>query len=442
MYNIYPKQIAKIRHTPKKDVCFVLMPFNEKFDEIYSEIKLSLKKIDFESIRADDIYNNRPIISTIVSEILSSHFVIADLTNKNPNVFYELGVAHSVRDIPNVVLIAQSMDFVPFDIRHLPVIIYDADNLRGLTSKLQRRILENKPYFEGHVQFRERYCLQVPREHELDELLDFFDNADPLLWEVIRALLSSDLRSVTDSILGQAITTLRESFVAVYNEKRHELFRNLLLVFLDVLRFFSGIPAVYEFVANLLNGQRSFDPRLPKDKELGIVTDIAIAMYFVPTLKNNSLEWLLNYLNRNKVAGVDLNRAKIESFIMTCGDHDMHQSLIFLLQNNNELLRETAADFVGELRLYDGEKSLVFLLDKEENPFVIRSIISALGKLHSRNSANAIINLINRYAKTIKDHSLGFVVDYAKEAINSIDISNGTSYEELLAKTLQNNDVD
>lgn len=49
--------------------------------------------------------------------------VIADLTGRNPNVFYELGIAHTLGK--PVVMLTQSMDFVPFDLRQLRCIVYD-----------------------------------------------------------------------------------------------------------------------------------------------------------------------------------------------------------------------------------------------------------------------------------------------------------------------------
>jgi hypothetical protein len=49
--------------------------------------------------------------------------VIADMTDRNPNVFYELGVRHALRNA--TVLVAQDLQDVPFDLRHFAAIQYD-----------------------------------------------------------------------------------------------------------------------------------------------------------------------------------------------------------------------------------------------------------------------------------------------------------------------------
>jgi hypothetical protein len=78
---------------------------------------------DFMCIRADNIYDNRPIIEDIWQRINEARIVISELTGKNPNVFYETGIAHTVGK--EVILLTQSMDDVPFDLRHLRCIVYD-----------------------------------------------------------------------------------------------------------------------------------------------------------------------------------------------------------------------------------------------------------------------------------------------------------------------------
>lgn len=105
---------------------FVFSPFDEPFDTIFNDhIKPTIEGIDpnFRCIRADDIYDNRPIIEDIWKNANQAKIIVAELTGKNPNVFYETGIAHTVGK--EVILITQSMDDVPFDLRHLRCIVYD-----------------------------------------------------------------------------------------------------------------------------------------------------------------------------------------------------------------------------------------------------------------------------------------------------------------------------
>ncbi len=106
-------------------VCFVLMPFKptEIFDDVYLKIKNIITNFQINCIRADVIFGTRAIIEDIQEMINNSDFLLADLTNRNPNVFYELGLAHSI--YKPVILITQKSEDVPFDIKHIRYIRYD-----------------------------------------------------------------------------------------------------------------------------------------------------------------------------------------------------------------------------------------------------------------------------------------------------------------------------
>lgn len=105
--------------------CFVLMPFNEnKVQEIYEDfVKKTVVELGYTCNRADDIYGTTSIIEDIWKSINEAKFLIADVTGRNPNVFYEIGVAHTIGK--NVLIISQDLNDIPFDLRHLRCIIYD-----------------------------------------------------------------------------------------------------------------------------------------------------------------------------------------------------------------------------------------------------------------------------------------------------------------------------
>jgi hypothetical protein len=127
---------------------FVLSPFSEPFNTIYTDhVRPTVQSIPgLSCIRADDIYDNRPIIEDIWKGINEARVVISELTGKNSNVFYETGIAHTVGK--EVILLTQSMDDVPFDLRHLRCIVYDytprgvstmETNLRNTISSILNR---------------------------------------------------------------------------------------------------------------------------------------------------------------------------------------------------------------------------------------------------------------------------------------------------------------
>lgn len=106
------------------DTCFVMMPFGQWFDLYYKEIYIpAIKEAGFEPVRADEIFSSGSVVEQIWEQIDKAKVLLADLTGKNPNVFYELGLAHA--DHKPVVFASGVLEDVPFDLRHLRVIIYD-----------------------------------------------------------------------------------------------------------------------------------------------------------------------------------------------------------------------------------------------------------------------------------------------------------------------------
>lgn len=105
-------------------ICFTIMPFGGYFDSYYAQVyKQAIECCDLEPRRADDLFRSSSIVSDIWDLTKKAKVILADLTEKNPNVFYELGLAHAITK--PAILIAQSMDDVPFDLRGLRIIIYN-----------------------------------------------------------------------------------------------------------------------------------------------------------------------------------------------------------------------------------------------------------------------------------------------------------------------------
>lgn len=107
---------------------FVIMPFGDGFDDIYKEIYVpAIKAAGLEPLRADEIYDNQPIIQDINHSIHSAKVILADVTGRNPNVNYELGAAHALgKEV--IILTAKSED-VPSDYRHIRYIKYNRGDI-------------------------------------------------------------------------------------------------------------------------------------------------------------------------------------------------------------------------------------------------------------------------------------------------------------------------
>lgn len=132
---IIPKVFSvEAMQSPENDLVSVMMPFKAEFNPVYSAIQSSVALVGFSCVRADDIWEHHTIIQDIVTLIARARVVICDCSGKNPNVFYEAGIAHTLGK--EVILIAQTEDDVPFDLRHLRYIRY-LPNREGLNELSQ-----------------------------------------------------------------------------------------------------------------------------------------------------------------------------------------------------------------------------------------------------------------------------------------------------------------
>jgi hypothetical protein len=117
-----------------------MMPFDAAFNSVYDSIRTAAENAGFRSRRADDIWENPAIIQDVVSLIDRARVVICDCTGRNPNVFYEAGIAHALGR--EVILITQTDQDIPFDLRHLRYVRYlnNGEGRAALTVALQDRM--------------------------------------------------------------------------------------------------------------------------------------------------------------------------------------------------------------------------------------------------------------------------------------------------------------
>lgn len=117
-----------------------MMPFGAEFSPVWDAIKAAAADGGWTCQRADDIWEHSAIIDDVVSLIGRSKVVVCDLTKRNANVFYEAGIAHTLGR--EVVLVTQSPDDVPFDLKHLRYILYlnNTEGLAKLRSDLFSRL--------------------------------------------------------------------------------------------------------------------------------------------------------------------------------------------------------------------------------------------------------------------------------------------------------------
>jgi hypothetical protein len=131
----------KIQRLPiKQRQVAVMMPFEAKYKPVYSAIQELCESIGCSCSRADEIWNEDAIIQDIVNLISESKVVVCDVTERNPNVFYEAGIAHAIGK--RVVLLTQQDADVPFDLKHLRYVRYlpNEQGLHTMQDNLRERL--------------------------------------------------------------------------------------------------------------------------------------------------------------------------------------------------------------------------------------------------------------------------------------------------------------
>jgi nucleoside 2-deoxyribosyltransferase len=151
--------------TKPRAFAFVLMPFTESFGDIYEVgIKAACRDAGAYCERVDEQIFEESILERVYNQIAKADLIVAEMTGRNPNVFYEVGYAHALNK--QVILLTQNSEDIPFDLKHYPHIVYGG-KIATLKSQLEARV---------------RWCIENPKESltKVDWRLDFFIDGIPI----------------------------------------------------------------------------------------------------------------------------------------------------------------------------------------------------------------------------------------------------------------------
>ena len=114
---VFEPNIFEIPNKPvDSSLISVMMPFRPELSVVYETIKEAADTAGFYCKRVDNIWDHSTVIQDVFALIFESYIVVCDFTGKNPNVFYEAGIAHTLGK--HVVPITQSESDIPFDLQH------------------------------------------------------------------------------------------------------------------------------------------------------------------------------------------------------------------------------------------------------------------------------------------------------------------------------------
>ena len=114
---------------------FVLMPFAPKFDDVYKlGIKPACEDAGASVTRVDEQIFSENIVERVYAQISEADLIVADMSGRNPNVFYEVGYAHAIKK--RVVLLTSDTADIPFDLKQYPHTVYNG-RISDLKSELE-----------------------------------------------------------------------------------------------------------------------------------------------------------------------------------------------------------------------------------------------------------------------------------------------------------------
>lgn len=282
----------------EKKTCFVISPIGEEGSETRERSDKVLKHIicgtveqlGYEVVRADKISEPGIITTQIIEHIIGSELVIADLTDKNPNVFYELALRHAIRK-PLVQLIMKG-EAIPFDVAATRIIQFDLHDLDSVASAKDQIASQVKSLESGKGEVDNPISvsidLKVLREGNIEEraLADIVESISDLrlaVTSVDKGIASSKTFEEMRTMIEQLPSKIEDRLDPDFRRKRrrfHPMMIEELLhfemkeedpnhVFLMMISLFKDdFPWIYEIGLETYRGLKSSKSKAEKTKLL------------------------------------------------------------------------------------------------------------------------------------------------------------------------------
>lgn len=192
--------------TKQPPFVFVIMPFNKQFDDAYElGIKPACNAAGTTCERVDEQTFLDNIVERIYHQIDRAELIVADMTGRNPNVFYEAGFAHGAGK--RLILLTRAAEEIPFDLKQYPHLVYTS--ITKLKQELEGRVkwfIEHPD--EGHFSRGRKYDFARMTKH----IMNYFDNHPEFSKISFERVQESINATYTDAALLALIDQSPETF--------------------------------------------------------------------------------------------------------------------------------------------------------------------------------------------------------------------------------------
>lgn len=368
-YSIYPKQFNNAAHKLQSDSCFVVMPFSEELNNTYMVIESVASSMNIKCTRADNVSTtSEPILSKICTQISQAYFIIVDITDLNPNVFYELGIAHVLREASKVLIIKEKETTCPSDIRHIHYYEYSRSDLKQLKQNIEKFFAENNILED--LQSVLSFLDLLPKDNSLAQkfVVDVsscigidMDSLILILNNQATALLQPQIIRILSALTG-ALNRLNSS------DEMYALYSELILFIISKTH---DICDFSEYMEKMLSGHYC-------GLSAEWIAECSVAVLDNPVYFHRAMIWALEYLKGTSPAAFDVAKYKIELGLIKAKTHLVDDMLVKELTSENKTLAEHCAKLVKERKTHTAIPVLLELITSENNPYVVRSCIDAL----------------------------------------------------------------
>lgn len=422
----YPRDYIIPNQEIELGTAFVVMPIRPEFDLPLGIITDVCNTLGIKARRADDIARQDFIMSNILDGIAKSEIVIVDITGNNPNVFYELGIAHSLRTRQAIIIITQDEDVSksPFDIRHWSILQYDTKNLPLFRVNLNKKIRDCRNFVDY-----DEYIFGLLKSYAFDgNQIHEFINSSKLINEKKIQLICNILVENTNPTLCDS-NELHEiyTYLTTLGDIQNGIFKKISWILKTLVYTTEFVLSKHlDTIKNMfLNRWQKENMIVMNDTDYwelvaNICSKIIEKKY---KGKGDAIQWMTSYLQNQRMGRIDRVRGKIEDFLMTVKDNDVDKAVLDLIKNGNITARESAIDISGQKPIIESADILLQIISKNEsNPYIIRSSINALARMKITSAGPFILewmeNNRDKWGQQAVSASLRKV---AEEALNEID---------------------
>ncbi len=392
LYEIYPKQFRNINIPVQRDLCFVLMPFANQFDNLYYQIKASLSKFKISCLRDDEILGSQPFMNKVLTHIIKARYVIVVLTSYRPNVLYELGIAHCFKDVQNVlVLVEKSFNIEEeisknfSDISHLTYVHYDINDLSPLNEHLENFINNSNSILDFQEYLYENGLLSNISDSG-KEFIEYIENYFKSHFSIFVELLYDRNINICDQTF-----LLEKCCELLYNQidEGGKYLDAILKIYATILIKSESLSCSNEHVKSLLT-DGFIRGRVLTEYEIDrIKVDFAVCLASQDKFLNILIPWIINYFQRTHSSRIDLNRYKLEHYLISSNNTELNNSICNAVSAADFHVREHMSDIIGEKKLRQAFTALCNQLEKETNLYAGKSIIVALGHIGNGDDKSA-----------------------------------------------------